>query len=177
MSANGFFKGPDEDISWAHENPSEETSQFASENAQGGAILLFGRKTYEMMASFWPTPQGKKVNEGVATGMTNAEKIVFSKTLKKAGWANTRIVRDNLEAEVTELKQGTKSVTILGSGSIITQLASKGLIDEFQLMVHPVVIGQGTTLLNELSKKIELELTYTKSFKNGMVLLNYKPKG
>jgi len=176
VSANGFFKGVNDDISWAHQNPSEEQNQFASENAQGGAILLFGRKTYEMMASFWPTAQGEKANAGVSKGMTNAEKIVFSKTLKKANWANTRIIGDNLEEEVKKLKQGTKSITILGSGSIVNQLASKGLIDEFQIMVHPVAIGHGTAFLSDINNKIEFELVNTKSFKNGIVLLYYKPK-
>jgi len=176
VSANGYFKGPNDDIAWAHQNPSEEQNQFASENAQGGAILLFGRKTYEMMASFWPTPQGEKANAGVSKGMTSGEKIVFSKTLKKADWANTRIINNNLEDEVKKLKRGTKSVTILGSGSIVNQLAAKGLIDEFQIMIHPVAIGHGTSLLSDIGNKIELELINTKSFKNGIVLLYYKPK-
>jgi dihydrofolate reductase len=176
VSANGYFKGPDDDIAWAHQNPSEDENQFASENAQGGAILLFGRKTYEMMASFWPTPQGVKANAGVSKGMTSAEKIVFSKTLKQANWANTRIVNNSLEDEVKKLKQGTKSITVLGSGSIVNQLASKGLIDEFQIMVHPVAIGHGTAFLSDISRKIELELINTRSFKSGIVLLYYKPK-
>src|SRR5262245_22854834 len=109
VSANGYFKGLNEDISWAHQNPSEETNEFASQNAQGGAILLFGRKTYEMMASFWPTPEGIKTNPGVSKGMTSAEKIVFSKTLNQADWANTRIIHDHLEDAVKKMKQGDKS--------------------------------------------------------------------
>jgi dihydrofolate reductase len=176
VSANGYFKGANEDISWAHQNPSQEENDFAAENAQGGAVLLFGRKTYEMMVSHWPTAQGKKDNPGVAEGMNKAEKIVFSKTLKKADWNNTRIVGSNIEEEVKKLKQSGKNMTILGSGSIVNQLAEAGLIDEFQVMVHPVAIGNGTAFLKDIHKKIELELTKTRSFKSGMVLLCYQPK-
>jgi dihydrofolate reductase len=176
VSANGYFKGPNDDISWAHQNPSQEESDFASENAQGGAILLFGRKTYEMMGSYWPTPQAKKNNPGVAEGMNKAEKIVFSKTLKKADWNNTRIVSGNIEEEVKKLKQSGKDITILGSGTIVNQLTEAGLIDEFQVMVHPVAIGNGTAFLKDIQNKIDLELTKTRSFKSGIVLLCYQPK-
>ena len=177
VSVNGFFKGPNEDVSWAHQNVSKEENDFAEENAQSGAILLFGRKTYEMMVSYWPTPEAKKNALGIAEGMNKAEKIVFSKTLKKAEWDNTRIVMDNIEEEVKKLKtrQG-KDITILGSGSIVNQLAEKGLIDEFQIMVHPVSISNGTPFLNGIGKKIELELTKTRAFKSGIVLHCYQPK-
>jgi len=176
VSVNGYFKGPNEDISWAHQNPSQKESEFASENAQGGAILLFGRKTYEMMVSYWPTPEARKNNAGVAEGMNKAEKIVFSKTLKKAGWNNTRIVSGNIEEEVKKLKRSEKSITVLGSGSIVNQLVEAGLVDEFQLMVHPVAIEKGTAFLKDIRKKIDLVLTKTRSFKSGIVLLFYQPK-
>jgi len=176
VSANGYFKGPNEDISWAHQNPSQEESDFAAENAQGGAVLLFGRKTYEMMKSYWPTPEAKKNNAGVAEGMNKAEKIVFSRTLKKADWNNTTIVSDNLEQEVKKLKQSEKTITVLGSGTIVNQLAEAGLVDEFQVMIHPVAIGNGTTFLKDVHKKVDLALTKTRSFKSGIVLLCYEPR-
>jgi len=176
VSANGYFKGANEDISWAHQNPSQEVSEFAAENAQGGAILLFGRKTYEMMKSYWPTPEAKKNNAGVAEAMNKAEKIVFSRTLKKADWNNTRIVSDSIEEEVKKLKQSGKSITVLGSGTIVNQLAEAGLVDEFQVMIHPVAIGNGTAFLKDVHKKIDLALTKTRSFKSGIVLLCYEPE-
>ena len=174
VSANGYFKGQNEDISWAYQNASQEESDFAAENAQGDAILLFGRKTYQMMASYWPTPAAKKNNPGVAEGMNKAQKIVFSKTLKHADWDNTKIVSANIEDQVRKLKQSEKHMTILGSGTIINQLAEAGLIDEIQVMVHPVAIGNGTPLLKDIHGKIDLELTKTRVFKNGMVLLSYQ---
>ena len=175
VSANGYFKGPNEDISWAHQSPSQEESDFAAENAQGGAMLLFGRKTYEMMVSYWPSSEAKKNNAGVAEGMNKAEKIVFSKTLKKANWNNTRIISGNLEEEVKKLKQSGKDITVLGSGSIVNQLAEAGLVDEFQVMLHPVAIGNGTAFLKDIHKKIDLVLSKTRTFKSGIVLLCYQP--
>jgi dihydrofolate reductase len=175
VSANGYFKGPNEDISWAHQNPSQEESDFAAENAQGGAILLFGRKTYEMMVRHWPTSKGKEDNPCVAEGMTKAEKIVFSKTLKNAEWNNTRIVSGKIEEEVKKLKQSGKNITVLGSGSIVNQLAEAGLVDEFQVMIHPVAIGNGTAFLKDIHKKIDLVLSKTRTFKSGIVLLCYQP--
>lgn len=176
VSVNGYFKGSNEDISWAHESSSQETTDFASENAQGGAVLLFGRKTYEMMKSYWPTEQAKKNAAGVAEGMNKAEKVVFSKTLKEPGWNNARVVKDNLEEEVKKLKQSGKEITILGSGSIVNQLTDAGLIDEYQLMIHPVAISDGTPFLNGVKKKMELEVIKTKAFKNGQLLVVYQPK-
>jgi dihydrofolate reductase len=176
VSANGYFKGPNEDISWAHQNPSQEESDFAAENAQGGAILLFGRKTYEMMARYWPSPEAKKNNAGIAEGMNKAEKIVFSKTLKSTDWNNTKIISRNIEEEVKKLKRSEKNITLLGSGSIVNQLADAGLVDEFQIMIHPVAIGNGTAFLKDIRKKIDLVLTKTRLFKSGIVLLSYQPK-
>jgi len=176
VSANGYFKGLNEDISWAHQSPSQEESDFAAENAQGGATLLFGRKTYYMMVSYWPTDQAKQNNPGVAEGMNKAEKIVFSKTLKRADWDNTRIVSGNIKEEVKKLKRSEKDLTVLGSGSIVNQLTEAGLVDEFQIMIHPVAINNGTAFLKDIDKKIDLVLTKTRSFKSGIVLLCYQPK-
>ena len=176
VSLNGYFKGPNEDVSWAHQQASKEQNDFAAENAQSGEILLFGRKTYEMMAGFWPTDEARKNAPGIADGMNKAEKIVFSKTLSEAKWKNTRIMKGNLEEEVKKLKEiSAKNITILGSGSIVNQLAEKGLIDVFMIMVHPIAISNGTPFLKDISKNIQLELTKTKSFPNGPVLLCYQP--
>ena len=128
-----------------------------------------------MMVRYWPTDQAKQNNPGVAEGMNKAEKIVFSKTLKRADWDNTRIVSGNIEEEVKKLKRSEKDLTVLGSGSIVNQLAEGGLVDEFQIMIHPVAISNGTAFLKDIHKKIELALTKTRSFKSGKVLLCYQP--
>jgi dihydrofolate reductase len=141
---------------------------------QPGNILLFGRITYEMMAGFWPSPMAMESMPGVAKGMNEAEKIVFSKSLKKADWQNTTVIK-NMVAEVKKLKQTPgHDMTILGSGSIITQLADAGLLDGIQLMIDPVALGAGTPIFGGLSKQTNLKLTDTKTFKSGTVLLSYQ---
>ena len=174
ISIDGYFKGPNGDISW--HNHDAETSKFAVESLKAGNILLFGRLTYELMAGYWPTPFARQNDPVVAEGMNNAEKIVFSRTLKSADWHNTRLVNENIAQEVGKLKrQAGKNLTLLGSGSIVTQLAQEGLIDEYQLMIDPVVLGQGTPLFQGLKRRMNLALASTRAFKNGNVLLCYRP--
>jgi len=174
ITLNGYYKGPKEDVSW-HQHGAEE-NEYAAEGLGSGSTLLFGRVTYEMMASFWPTPDAFKMDPVVAEGMNNADKIVFSRTLKKASWNNTRIVKNNIEEEIKKMKaMPGKDMTILGSGSILTQFADKGLIDEYQFMVDPVALADGTPIFKSISHKLELKLTDTRTFKSGVVLLCYQP--
>ena len=173
-TVNGFFKGPNDDISWAHRQ--QQDKEFAEEGANAGGILLFGRVTYQMMASYWPTPLAEQNDAKVAEGMNKAEKIVFSNTLKKADWKNTRIISGDIITQVSKLKEAsTRDMTILGSGSIVTQLSNAGLIDEYQFLIHPLAIGEGTPLLQGIDQPIALELINTKPFKSGSVLLTYRP--
>jgi dihydrofolate reductase len=174
LTLNGFYKGDNNDISW-HRHGGEE-SDFAAAGAQSDSILLFGRTTYEMMASFWPTPQAEQTIPEVAKGMNQSEKIVFSRTLQKADWNNTRVISDNIAAEVKKLKkESPKDMTILGSGSILTELTAAGLVDEFQFMIDPVALGSGAAVLSGLSQKLDLELISHRVFSSGVVLLSYRP--
>lgn len=171
---NGFFKGPGEDIGW-HRHGNEE-HEYSIESLKHGGILLFGRITYEMMAGYWPSPMAMTSDPLVADGMNNAEKIVFSKTLKKAPWKPTTIIRDNMIEEVRKLKKSKgKDMAVLGSGSILTQFAEHDLIDEYQIMVDPVLLGNGTPMFKGLKRKIDLRLRESKVFKSGTVLLCYQP--
>ena len=174
VTLNGFFKGPGEDISW-HRHGAEE-NEWGAEMLASGGTLLFGRVTYEMMAGYWSSPEAIKSDPSVAEGMNKADKVVFSRTLKKAEWSNTRLVKDNIGEEVKKMKQMPgKGMALLGSGSIVTQFADQGLIDEFQIMVDPVVLGDGTPLLKGINRKLDLKLTGTKAFQSGVVLLSYQP--
>ncbi len=174
VTLNGYFKGQKEDISW-HKH-GEEESKYAAEGAQSKSTLLFGRVTYEMMAGFWPTPEALKYNAEVAKGMNDSDKIVFSKTLKKATWHNTKVVKVDMIEEVKKMKQiPGNDMTLLGSGSILAQLAEAGLIDEYQIMIDPVAIEKGTTLFKGIEHQLDLKLTNTKVFKSGVVLLCYQP--
>jgi dihydrofolate reductase len=175
ITLNGFLNDADEGISWHRHG--EEENQYASESLQSGNILLFGRKTYEMMASYWPTPIAMENDPSVAEGMNNAEKIVFSRSLKKADWKNTKILSSNIVEEIRQLKQIPGiNMTLLGSGSILTLFAENGLIDEFQVMIDPVTIGDGTPLFKGIKGIFNMELIQVKPFKSGVVLLTYIPK-
>jgi dihydrofolate reductase len=175
ITLNGYYKGENDDISW-HVHGDEE-GKFSEEGARSDSIILFGRKTYEVMASFWPSAMAYESFPVVADGMNKAEKIVFSKTLKDAGWSNTKIINGDIIEKIEQLKEtGEKDMTILGSGSIVTQFAEAGIIDQYQIMVDPVAIGKGTPIFSELTQKINLKLTGSKVFNSGVVLLTYVPQ-
>lgn len=175
LTLNGFYKGANDDISW-HRHGGDE-NKYAEEGAQSESILLFGRKTYEMMAGYWPSPMALEQNKQVAEGMNRSEKIVLSTTLKKADWENTRIISRNGMEEVAALKKTPgKDITVLGSGSLVTQLTDVGLIDEYQFMIDPVALGTGTPVFQHISTKLDLELVSSRTFPSGVVLLLYKKK-
>jgi len=175
ITLNGFYKGIDNDIAW-HRHGQEE-NEFAAGNMEGIApTLIFGRKTYEMMAGYWPTPMAYNNNPDVARGMNRVNKIVFSRTLKKAEWNNTRLIKNDLVSEVKKLKkEAGKNFTVLGSGNLSDQLAEHGLVDEYQIMVDPVIIGNGESLFKSVTHTQNLKLINTRTFKSGVVLLCYEP--
>ena len=173
VSMNGYFKGANEDISWAHSRPENE---YGAEMLKAGDVLLFGRKTYELMVQFWPTPEAMKTAPEIAEGMNKAEKIVFSRTLDQAAWNNTRVMKDNVIENIRELKQSNgPDLTVLGSGNIVNQFADASLIDEFQILIHPIALNQGTPILGELKNNLELKLVTSKMFESGNALLVYQP--
>lgn len=173
VSVDGFFCDAKGDMSWAHRNDPEWT-RFTQDNASGGAELLFGRKTYEMMARFWPTPAAAQAMPAVAERMNALPKVVFSRTLAKAEWANTRLVKGDLASEVREMKAlPGKDLLVMGSGSIVSQLTAAGLIDEMTIVVVPTVIGKGRTLFEGVEGPLGLALRSSKAFGNGNVVLTY----
>jgi dihydrofolate reductase len=175
LTLNGFFKGPNEDTNW-HTHGQEEAKYSEEALAQDHNILLFGRKTYEMMASFWPTPQAKEMFPKVAAGMNRAEKIVFSKSPFEPGWENTQVISGAIVEKIREIKKSPgKDMTILGSGAIISLFTDHGLIDEYQFMIDPVAIPDGTPVFKNIEQKLDLQLTGSKVFNSGVMLLNYQP--
>jgi dihydrofolate reductase len=175
VSLDGFFVDSKGDMSWAHKHDAEWNA-FVSGNASGSGVLVFGRITYELMASYWPTPMALQNSPVVAKGMNEMPKIVFSRTLDKASWNNTKLVKGDLAAEVRKLKKGPgPDMVILGSGSIVSQLAQQNLIDEYQLALSPIVLGKGRTLFEGVKEKLNLKLTNSRTFGNGTVFTCYQP--
>lgn len=176
VTLDGYFSGPNGDIGWAHEGADDpDFHSFVEENAKGGGALLFGRKTYELMKSYWPTPEAMKNDPVVAEKMNSLPKVVFSRTLDKADWNNTTLVKGDLATHVRKMKEEPgEDMVIMGSGSIVSQLTQKGLIDEYQVVVVPVVLGDGKTMFDGVKEKVPLELKKTRSFDNGRVFMRYE---
>jgi dihydrofolate reductase len=175
VTLDGYFTSAHGDMSWAHKSD-PEWNEFVAGNASGGGRLVFGRVTYDMMASYWPTPQAARDNPVVAKQMNAMPKIVFSKTLDEVSWSNTTLIKDDPATAMRKLKKEPgENMVILGSGSIVSQLTQAGLVDEYQIIVNPLVLGTGKTLFATVKERVGLKLTKTRAFQNGNVLLCYAP--
>jgi dihydrofolate reductase len=175
VSLDGYFTDQNNDMSWAHTND-PEWNEFTAQNAKGDAELLFGRVTYDLMASFWPSPMALENFADVANSMNKMTKYVFSKTRDKLDWQNSKLMKGDLITEVKKLKdQPGPDIMIFGSGMIIAQLTDAGLIDEYQIVVHPIILGAGRTMFDGVKNKTRLERTNAREFKNGNVMAWYRP--
>lgn len=178
VSLDGYFVDSNGKMDWARTAADdEEWNEFVAENAKGGGPLLFGRVTYELMKSFWPTPMASAVHHEVAERMNSLPKVVFSKTLGEASWSNTQLVRDMVPA-IRKMKQERgEGMTIMGSGTVVSQLAAEGLIDEFHVVVNPIVLGKGRTMFEGIHERMPLALTKNRTFSNGCTYLCYERLG
>lgn len=177
VSLDGYFTDARGDMSWAHSND-PEWLEFVAGNASGDGVLVFGRVTYEMMAAYWPTPMAMQNDPAVAEAMNRSRKVVFSRTLDEASWSNTQLVKDDLAGTIRRLKaEPGPDMAILGSGSIVAQLAQEGLIDEFQVAIKPLVLGAGRTMFEGVTRRLDLRLTRSRTFANGSVVIWYEPAG
>jgi dihydrofolate reductase len=175
MTLDGFFEGPNREIDW--HNVDNEFNEFAIEQLNNASVLIFGRITYELMAGYWPSPDALSNDPVVAEKMNSLPKIVFSKTLDKVEWNNTRLVKGDPGKECRKLKQmNDKDIFIFGSANLVSVLFNRGLIDEFRIMINPLILGQGNTLFKPARNRFPLRLIKTKTFKSGNVLLYYEPE-
>jgi dihydrofolate reductase len=176
ISLDGFIAGPKGEIDWFGWD--KELESYSKEQLGSMGTILFGRVTYELMAGYWPTATADTIDQIIINAMNNLPKVVFSKTLYKVEWNNSRLVKDDIEGEVAGLKRGPgKDIVIYGSGSIVSALAQAGLIDEYRIFVNPVVLGSGKPQFGDINDRINLKLLSTKTFGNGLVLLCYEPDG
>ncbi len=172
MSLDGFFAGPEGELDW--HNVDEEFNRFAIDQLDTAGALVFGRRTYEVMASYWPIPAAVEDDPEVARRMNDIKKIVFTRTLGAASWNNTRIVREDLAGELQRLKaEAGKDLFIFGSADLASTLIRLSLIDEFRVLVNPMLLGQGQPLFRGLDRRLALHFLDARSFKNGNVLLRY----
>jgi dihydrofolate reductase len=173
-----------EDPSWTFQFGSEEQEKFKFDELAASDALLLGRVTYEGFAAAWPNmmeqyggPRRAELGE-YADMMNGYPKYVVSTTLEEAGWNNSTIIKGNIAEDVFKLKQQPgKDVLIFGSGDLVNTLMRHGLIDEYRIMVFPVIVGSGKRLFEDGSKTTALRLVNTKTFGSGVVVLTYRPTG
>jgi dihydrofolate reductase len=170
-SLDGYFEGPDHDLSW--HNVDEEFNEFAVSQLKEIDTLIFGHRTYDLMANYWPKIEPDEDAE-VAELMNSHKKIVFSYSLTKADWANTTVETDIDRLKSLKTHAG-KDLAVFGSNNLCVSLLKAGLLDEIRIMVAPVVIGKGHSLFTGVEGKLNFHLEKTREFKNGNVLLTYKP--
>ncbi len=172
LTLDGFFEGVKSwDLDWHPYIWGDELERFSLEQLRTADRLLFGRITYEGMASYWQTAKGE-----IATFMNSLPKVVFSRTLQRANWANTKLVKGNLVSEILELKrQGDGNMFVFGSARLSTALTEQGLFDEYRLGLAPVLLGRGRTLFEPVSGRVRLRLLEARCLSSGCVILRYEP--
>lgn len=169
MSLDGFFEGPNKELDWHVVD--DEFFAYAREMLNSVDMILFGRTTYELMAAYWPSAP----KDEIADKMNTLPKIVFSKTLDRADWNNTRLVREDAAAEIRKLKnQSGKDMVILGSAALASSLLQAGLIDEYRVILNPVLLGRGNLLFKGVTKNLKLKLRESKRLNSGVAVLYYQ---
>lgn len=179
VSLDGFFEGPSHDLSW--HNIDEEFNAFSSKQLNEIGVILFGRRTYELMASYWPSHEAEAEGDtDITKKMNSLPKVVFSSTLKRAPWGgsddNIKLIKNNIAPEVARLKQKySQDLAIFGSSELGLSLLKLELIDELRIMINPVVLGKGNAVFSGLRDKLKLRLVTARTFRSGNVLLYFQP--
>jgi len=173
VSLDGFIEGPGHDISGFQDGGNEG---FSLEGGPEVDTILLGHRTYEMMQSFWPTPQAEQAMPDVAKFMNEKLKLAVSHQPFEPGWKKVSVISADVIAQLKQLKAGPgKAIIIFGSNTLCVSLIQAGLIDEFQLLLNPVVLGAGTSLFAGLPEKAAFRLKGSHTFESGKVLLTYEP--
>jgi dihydrofolate reductase len=182
LSLGGYFEGLNHDLSW--HNVDHEFNRFAIEQLRETGLILFGRRTYQLMEGFWPKaavdPGTSPDNREIARLINNAEKIVFSRTLDRVreteNWKNVKLRRKVDPVEIRRLKETPGKDIWVGTSDLAVSFIKEDLIDEFRFMINPVVVGRGRRIFEGLNRKLDLELTESRKFDSGNVLLYYRPR-
>ena len=182
LSLDGYFEGPNRDLSW--HNVDKEFHMFTIKQMKEVDLIIFGRRTYQTMESFWPQaqddPKMSKENLIVARLMNRMNKIVVSRTLNKIrehkNWKNVKIVHKFDPKEIMRIKKQSGKVIWVGGSNLALSFIKAGLIDEFRFTINPVVIGAGTRIFGGLDRQLKLELIKTRKFRSGNVMHYYRPK-
>jgi dihydrofolate reductase len=174
VSLDGYIEGPNREIDWHLVD--EEYAAPVVEMLKASDVLIMGRKTYELMAGYWPTAEGNDIGVRAFKDLMNRKpKLVFSRTLKKVEWQNSQLATGTVSDEVTRLKQAPGDGLIcVGGSDLAASFLEEGLLDELWVVVTPVLIGGGKTLVDAIKKRHPLKLLSTRAFKSGNVTLTYE---
>ncbi|RBL91801.1 dihydrofolate reductase family protein [Chitinophaga flava] len=175
ISLDGYFEAS-EDPKLGWHTVDQEFSDYSVELLKEAGTLIFGRTTYEMMYDFWPSAIAREKEPVVAEKMNTLPKIVFSRTLEKADWHNTVLIKNNLTEEISRLKQEDgNAIIILGSSNLAVSFLELNLLDELRVIISPTILGSGKTVFAGISDKHSLKLLQVKVMGSGNVLLYYEP--
>ncbi len=178
---DGIMSDPQDKMDWITAGFNDEMGKYESDLYDNADTLLLGRTTYKIFEGYWPnaasnpaTPPG---DIEMAHKINKITKIVFSHSMESVEWKNSKLLKEINPEEIVKLKKEKgKNILVIGSASIVQQLTNLGLIDEYHLLVHPVVMGNGKPLFKDIKQKHDLKLLEAKTFKNGVVMLRYAPK-
>jgi dihydrofolate reductase len=181
VTLDGFIAGSNGEMDWIGEIYDDAMGRYESDLVSGADTLLLGRVTYESFAGSWPNvpnnPQASEGEKAYARKLNAMRKVVFSRTLDRAEWNNSTLLREVTLEAIEQLKgEPGHDIVIYGSASLVRALTQLGVIDEYQLLVHPVALGSGKSLFGGLTDQVKLQLVNTTTHPSGVVLMTYRPR-
>jgi dihydrofolate reductase len=179
-SLDGLMSDPEDKQDWVTTTFSQDMGKSVADVYENADTLFLGEVTYQIMAAYWPTadtnPEAFQGDAETAHIMNSLRKVVFSKNVQDLAWSNSTLKTEIVPEEIKKMKQEPgKNMLVAGSASIVQQLTNFGLVDEYHLLVHPVILGNGKPLLKDIRERQNLKLVSTEVFTNGVVLLRYEP--
>ena len=172
VTLDGFMEGPNRELSYTAEFADKDFDRYASDMLKSIDAILLGRRTYELFAGYWPSATGPDADR-----LNALPKIVFSRTLEKVEWNNSSLVKENVADEVARVKgQPGKDLALFGSADLASTFMRLGLIDEYRVLVTPVVLGRGTPMFKDIKDRIPLKLSKATTWSSGIAALFYQPQ-